>query len=131
MCAKTARILLANLLQCSRSTFACVRFPSVFAFQDGMWDTQFSALLSSPTVSARILLVNLLQSSRSTFSCESFLSFFAFNEGMLDTQISALGGWPTVSARYLYTAPGLPYGQHLIHKNSVQESTSRWGIARQ
>jgi hypothetical protein len=43
-------ILLAHLLQGSRSTFACVRFPSFFAFQDGMWDTQFSALLSSPTV---------------------------------------------------------------------------------
>src|SRR4030095_8176668 len=66
MCAKTARILLANLLQGSRSTFARVRFPSFFAFQDGMWDTQFSALLSSPTVSLRILLANLLQSSRST-----------------------------------------------------------------
>src|SRR4029453_1143679 len=40
-------------LQSSSSTFACVRFPSFFACQDGMWDTQFSALLSSPTVSAR------------------------------------------------------------------------------
>ena len=48
--ANNGRILLANLLQGSGSTFACVCFPSFFAFQDGMWDTQFSALLSSPTV---------------------------------------------------------------------------------
>ena len=96
---KKGGILLANLLQGSRSTFSCVRFPSFFAFQDGMWDTQFSALLSSPTVSARILLVNLLQRSRSTFSWGSFLSFFAFKEGMLDTPISALGGWATVTHR--------------------------------
>src|SRR2546426_6865494 len=40
-------------LQSSRSTFSCVNFPSFFAFQEGMWDTQISALLSSPTVSAR------------------------------------------------------------------------------
>ena len=39
--------------QGSSSTFSCVSFPSVFAFQDGMWDTQISALLSSPTVSLR------------------------------------------------------------------------------
>jgi hypothetical protein len=34
------RILLANLLQRSRSTFSCVSFPSFFAFKEGMWDTQ-------------------------------------------------------------------------------------------
>jgi hypothetical protein len=38
-------------LQSSSSTFSCVSFPSFFAFQEGMWDTQISALLSSPTVS--------------------------------------------------------------------------------
>jgi hypothetical protein len=55
------RILLANLLQGSRSTFACVRFPSFFAFQEGMWDTQFSALLSSPTVSPRFLRLHCMK----------------------------------------------------------------------
>src|SRR2546428_4129857 len=44
-------ILLANQLQSSGSTFSCVSFPSFFAFQEGMWDTQISALPSSPTVS--------------------------------------------------------------------------------
>src|SRR5947209_19485111 len=38
-------------LQSSSSTFACARFSSFFAFKEGMWDTQISALLSSPTVS--------------------------------------------------------------------------------
>src|SRR5215467_3714717 len=46
-------ILLANLLQGSRSTFSCASFPSVFAFQEGMWDTHISALLGSPTVSVK------------------------------------------------------------------------------
>jgi hypothetical protein len=50
-----ARILLANLLQSSRSTFSRGSFPSFFAFKEGMWDPQISALLSSPTVSARLL----------------------------------------------------------------------------
>src|SRR5438093_13067525 len=49
------RILLANQLQSSGSTFSCVSFPSFFAFQEGMWDTQISALPSSPTVSGRFL----------------------------------------------------------------------------
>src|SRR5712691_9399125 len=40
-------------LQSSRSTFSCVNFPSFFAFQEGMWDTQISALLSSPTISLK------------------------------------------------------------------------------
>src|SRR5262249_50173723 len=43
-------VLLANLLQGSRSTLSCTRFPSVFAFQEGVWTTQISALLGSPTV---------------------------------------------------------------------------------
>ena len=30
---------MANLLQGSRSTLSCVKFPSVFAFQAGMWGT--------------------------------------------------------------------------------------------
>ena len=46
---------MANLLQSSRSTFSRGRFSSFFAFQEGMWDTQISALLSSPTVSAPFL----------------------------------------------------------------------------
>src|SRR5262245_61635296 len=47
------RILLANLLQSSRSTFSRGNFPSCFAFQEGMWDTPMSALGGSPTVSGR------------------------------------------------------------------------------
>ena len=47
------RILLANLLQSSSSTFSCISFPSYFAFQEGIWGTHISALLSSPTVSLR------------------------------------------------------------------------------
>jgi hypothetical protein len=47
----TRGILLANPLQSSRSTFSRESFPSFFAFKEGMWDTQISALLSSPTVS--------------------------------------------------------------------------------
>jgi len=46
-------ILLANLLQRSRTSFSCVSFPSCFAFEEGLYDPQTSALLSSPTVSAR------------------------------------------------------------------------------
>src|SRR3989454_11693868 len=42
-------------LQSSNSTFSCVSFPSFFAFQEGMWDTQIWALLSSPTVSGGFL----------------------------------------------------------------------------
>src|SRR5215510_4358671 len=38
-------------LQSSRSTFSCGSFPSFFAFKEGMWEPQISALLSSPTVS--------------------------------------------------------------------------------
>jgi hypothetical protein len=44
-------ILLANLFQGSRSPFARLRFSSLFAFKEGMWGTQISALLGSPTVS--------------------------------------------------------------------------------
>jgi hypothetical protein len=47
-------ILLANLLQSSRSTFADASFPRFFAFKEGMWDTQISALWSSPTVSQQL-----------------------------------------------------------------------------
>src|SRR6516165_11025162 len=36
-------ILVANPLQGSSSTFSCVDFPSVFAFQAGMWSTLISA----------------------------------------------------------------------------------------
>src|SRR5215468_4500094 len=55
ICKINGRILLANLLQGSRSTFSCASFPSVFAFQEGMWDTHISALLGSPTVSGGFL----------------------------------------------------------------------------
>ena len=32
------RILLANILQSSRSTLFCVSFPRVFVIQEGMWE---------------------------------------------------------------------------------------------
>jgi hypothetical protein len=44
-------ILLANFLQRSTTAFSCARFPRLFAFKEGMYDTQISALLGSPTVS--------------------------------------------------------------------------------
>src|SRR5262245_44429992 len=52
---ENARILLANLLQGSRSTFSRICFPRFFAFQAGMWDAPISALLNSPTVTARFV----------------------------------------------------------------------------
>jgi hypothetical protein len=36
--------------QRSRSTLSWGSFPSFFAFTEGVWDTQISALLRSPTV---------------------------------------------------------------------------------
>jgi hypothetical protein len=44
-------ILLANLLQSSRSTFSWRSFLSFFACKEGMVDTQISALGGWPTVS--------------------------------------------------------------------------------
>ena len=58
-CADNGRILLANLLQSSRSTFSCASFPSFFAFKEGIWDTRTSALGGSPTVSPRIWHISL------------------------------------------------------------------------
>ena len=52
-CTHNARILLANLLQRSRSTFSRGSFLSLFAFKEGIFDTQISALGGWPTVSAR------------------------------------------------------------------------------
>jgi hypothetical protein len=52
---QNAGILLANLLQSSRSTFPCVSFPSFFAFNEGTWNIPISALGGSPTVSAGFL----------------------------------------------------------------------------
>src|SRR4029450_2050745 len=49
------RILLANLLQGSRSTVSCASCPKLFALKEGIWDTHISALLSSPTVSGQFL----------------------------------------------------------------------------
>jgi hypothetical protein len=47
------RILLANLLQSSRSTFSWGGFPSFFVFKAGMLDTQILAPGGWPTVSGR------------------------------------------------------------------------------
>jgi len=65
VCITNDRILLANLLQGSRSTFSGARFPRFLAFKEGMLDRQVSALGSSPTVSGRILLANPLFGSYS------------------------------------------------------------------
>jgi hypothetical protein len=46
-------VLLANLLQRSRSTFSWESFLSFFTFQEGMLDTQNLALEGWPTVSGR------------------------------------------------------------------------------
>src|SRR4029077_15812915 len=50
-------ILLANLLQSSRSTFSWGSFPSFFAFKAGMLNTQISAPGGWPTVSLHFLRV--------------------------------------------------------------------------
>jgi hypothetical protein len=50
---KTARILLANLLQSSRSTLSRGSFLSFLAFKEGMLSTPISILGGWPTVSAR------------------------------------------------------------------------------
>src|SRR5262249_13833580 len=50
---KNHRILLANLLQSSRSTLSWESFLSFFAFQDGICEAQISALGGWPTVSHR------------------------------------------------------------------------------
>jgi hypothetical protein len=53
MCRFNRRILLANLLQSSRSTFSRGSFFNFFAFKEGMFDTPISALGGWPTVSGR------------------------------------------------------------------------------
>ena|SRR5438132_11234397 len=52
-CKVNARILLANLLQSSRSTFSRGSFLSFLAFKEGMLGTPISVLGGWPTVSAR------------------------------------------------------------------------------
>src|SRR5262249_23703976 len=52
---QTLRILLANLLQSSRSTFSYGSVLNFFAFNEGMLDTQISALGGWPTVSLRFV----------------------------------------------------------------------------
>ena len=54
-CKLSARILLVNLLQSSRSTFSWGSFLSFFAFKEGMLGTPISVLGGWPTVSARYL----------------------------------------------------------------------------
>jgi hypothetical protein len=54
-CTDNGRILLANLLRRSRSTFSWGSFLSLCAFKVGMMDAQISALGGWPTVSARFL----------------------------------------------------------------------------
>jgi hypothetical protein len=86
MSQKREVILLANLLQGSRSTFSCASVPSFFAFKEGMWDTQSSAFWSSPTVSggfampvflartARCLLTRRRSACRACFRAATLFS---------------------------------------------------------
>src|SRR6266568_4794550 len=53
--AKNERILLANLLQSSRSTLSRGSFLSFLAFKEGMLSTPISVLGGWPTVSGRFL----------------------------------------------------------------------------
>jgi len=53
LCTENGRILLANLLQSSRSTFSRGSLLSFLAFKEGMLGTPISVLGGWPTVSAR------------------------------------------------------------------------------
>src|SRR6266508_1387978 len=66
--AKNEGILLANVLQGYSSTFPCASFPSVFAFQEGMWGTLILALLNSPTVTHEPGLSTAYKNSPAIFS---------------------------------------------------------------
>src|SRR5215216_6358468 len=89
---KNAPILLANLFQGSRSTLSCVSFPSVFAFQAGMWGIPISALLNSPTVSARLLysltIPTIGPAEVSNNSCQESVSAWLLCHRFFDTQSS-------------------------------------------
>jgi hypothetical protein len=54
VCQKNGRILLANLLQRSRSTFSRGNLRSFFAFKEGMLGTLILVLGGWPTVSVRL-----------------------------------------------------------------------------
>jgi hypothetical protein len=58
-CRTNGRILLANLLQGSSSTFSGARFPRFLAFKEGMLDRQISTLGGSPTVSAPLIGISV------------------------------------------------------------------------
>jgi hypothetical protein len=51
-----------------RVLFSWGSFPSLFAFQEGMWDTQISAVEGSPTVSAPLCTHNLTTSLRNFYA---------------------------------------------------------------
>jgi hypothetical protein len=55
VCQKNGRILLANLLQRSRSTFSRGNLRSFFAFKEGMLGTLILVLGGWPTVSGRFV----------------------------------------------------------------------------
>jgi hypothetical protein len=55
VCRRNGRILLANLLQSSRSTFSRGSLLSFFAFKEGMLGTPISVRGGWPTVSGRFL----------------------------------------------------------------------------
>jgi hypothetical protein len=89
---KNGGLLLANLLQGSRSTFSCVSFPSFVAFKEGMWDTQISALLSSPTVSGGLMrqIASLQKGSveKTTLTNPALCDHIAFTTGVSTTKKS-------------------------------------------
>src|SRR5262245_19230938 len=70
---KNLPIILANLLQRSRSTFSRGSFLSFFAFKEGMWDTPISTLGGWPTVVHEPGLSTAYENS-GLFSGESLMS---------------------------------------------------------
>ena len=86
-CRFNGRILLANLLQSSRSTFSRGSFLSFLAFKEGMWDTQISALGGSPTVSGRYLTSFPTESSSSSPSGRCLSLPLSLTRGVLGLRV--------------------------------------------
>jgi hypothetical protein len=68
-CSHNGRILLANLLQSSKSTFSWGNFLSFFAFKEGMSSTPISVLGGWPTVSGGFLPYETPKSNVLTTHC--------------------------------------------------------------
>src|SRR5436305_9674627 len=119
---KSGRILLANLLHSSSSTFSCTSFPSFFAFQEGICEAQISALgvgqqyptlfcdsrpirkcpILQPTLSnLGCNLLNLLDSAISSVSISPIISKGVLNVGTILLRRDCYpGGFPPVSVPF-------------------------------